>query len=114
MEVNRGLPARLLVKYFENEGRTWRVKPEVRRLTDFRQLNLLEPWTRYPQADVIFLRNVLIYFDLKTRRQILDGMYRRLATDGVLFLGTAETTSNVDRRWEAVTAGRTTYFRKSR
>jgi chemotaxis protein methyltransferase CheR len=113
MEVNRGLPARLLVKYFEADGRQWTIKPEVRALTEFKQLNLLDLWVGLPQPDVVFLRNVLIYFDIPTRKKILDRIYRLLPPDGVLFVGSAESLVSVDDRWVLAPAGRGTHYRKA-
>jgi chemotaxis protein methyltransferase CheR len=102
IEVNRGLPANLLVKYFEKKGMEWQVKPEPQRLCEFRELNLIEPWGSLPRMDVVFLRNVLIYFDLETKRTILDHVRRLLQPWGFLFLGGAETTINLGDVFERV------------
>lgn len=102
IEVNRGLPAELLVKYFEKRGMEWQVKPEVQRLCEFRELNLIEPWGPLPVMDVIFLRNVLIYFDVDTKRAILGNIRRVLQPWGYLFLGGAETTINLGDGFERV------------
>lgn len=95
IEVNRGLPANLLVKYFEKKGMEWVVRPEAQRLCEFRELNLIEPWGNLPQMDVVFLRNVLIYFDVETKRNILNNVRKVLQPWGYLFLGGAETTINL-------------------
>lgn len=95
IEVNRGLPANLLVKYFEKKGMEWVVKPELQRLCEFRELNLIEPWGLLPPMDVVFLRNVLIYFDVDTKRTILNNVRKVLQPWGYLFLGGAETTINL-------------------
>ena len=100
LEINRGLPAQHLVKYFERQGTQWQVKPELRRLVQARQMNLIEAWPVLPRFDVILLRNVLIYFDLATKRAILRRVRQLLRPDGVLFLGSAETTTMVDDGWE--------------
>ncbi len=106
MEVNRGLPAKLLVRYFVQEGLHWQLKPEVLGMVSFRFLNLAEPWGNLvPAADIVFLRNVLIYFDVETRKAILQRVRRVLAPDGFLFLGCAETTLNLDAEFERVQAG---------
>lgn len=102
IEVNRGLPANLLVKYFEKKGMEWQVKPEVQRWCEFRELNLIEPWGTLPTMDVVFLRNVLIYFDVETKRAILGNVRKVLQPWGYLFLGGAETTINLGDVFERV------------
>jgi len=110
LEVSRGLPAALLARYFEREGPEWRVRPRLRALVDFRQLNLLDHWSGL-RPDVVFLRNVLIYFDVPTKRSILARVHRAIVPDGALFLGTAETTLGLDHRWDRVDCGKTAYYR---
>jgi chemotaxis protein methyltransferase CheR len=110
-EVNRGLPAAMLVKYFQKSGLQWRVKPEIRRIVRFVRLNLIEPWPALPVIDILFLRNVLIYFTPDTKRQILDIVRRQLAADGSLFLGGAETTLGIDNAWERVNHGKASTYR---
>jgi chemotaxis protein methyltransferase CheR len=95
IEANRGLPAPLLVKYFERAGMGWTVKPELKQGIDFRQLNLVSPWPPMPRMDIIFIRNVLIYFDVETKRLIFNRIAQLLKPDGYLFLGAAETTVNI-------------------
>jgi chemotaxis protein methyltransferase CheR len=110
-EVNRGLPTPLLVKYFENAGAEWRLSEAVRRRIEFRQLNLVEDWRIEPHADLVLMRNVLIYFDLPAKRRILERMRRFMAPDATLFLGAAETTLNVDDAWEGVTTHKSVYYK---
>lgn len=112
IEVNRGLPAPMLVKYFQRDGTDWVVRDDIRGMVEFRSLNLIKPWGVLPPVDIAFLRNVLIYFDVATKRSILAKMYQQLRPDGVLFLGTAETTLNLDSRFERVAAGPTSYYRR--
>lgn len=100
LEINRGLPAPLLLKYFQRDGADWRAKRELTSLLEFRQLNLIEPWPVLPSFDVIFIRNVLIYFDLPVKRRILANMRGALAPGGFLFLGGAETTLNIDPAYQ--------------
>ncbi|MCC9600505.1 protein-glutamate O-methyltransferase CheR [Stieleria sp. JC731] len=91
LEVNRGLPAKSLVRYFERKGALWAAKRELTELIDFRRLNLTTPWPFLGQFDIIFIRNVLIYFDQRTKTDILTRMRRALRSDGYLFIGAAET-----------------------
>lgn len=111
LEMNRGLPAPLLLKYFQRSGTRWHLTPALRRLVQARELNLAAPWPPLPRFDVILLRNVLIYFDLDTKRSILRRARQALRTDGYLFLGSAETTVMVDESWERVTCGASVVYR---
>jgi chemotaxis protein methyltransferase CheR len=113
LEVNRGLPASHLAKYFIRCGTHWQVKPDLRRLVQAREMNLAEPWPPLVRFDVIMLRNVLIYFDLETKRAILRRARQVLRPDGVLFLGSAETTVMVDDAWERLTGGSWVAYRPS-
>jgi len=99
LEVSRGLPASFLLKYFTRIEDRWTVKDEVRKLVEFRQLNLAKPWPMLPAFDVVFLRNVMIYFDVETRRNILAKVRQCLRPQGYLFLGAAETTTSIDSEW---------------
>lgn len=92
VEMNRGLPATYLVKYFEKQGADWQLKQVVRDRVKFEQLNLVKAWQAMPTFDIIMLRNVMIYFDIEAKKQILAKLNRQLAPDGYLFLGGAETT----------------------
>jgi chemotaxis protein methyltransferase CheR len=112
-EVNRGLPATYLVKHFQREGLHWVIKPEIRALVAFLRLNLTENWAALPTMDVIFMRNVLIYFAPATKRLILDKVYRQLAPDGTLFLGGAETTLGLNDQFKRVNLGKTILYRRS-
>ena len=112
MEVNRGLPASLLTRYFVQQGLHWKLKPEVIEMVSFRYLNLAEPLgSVVPPSDIVFLRNVLIYFDLETRKAILARVRRVLAPDGVLFLGCAETTLNLSSDFERVQTANYVYYK---
>jgi len=111
LEVNRGLPATTLVKHFVREGAAWKVSPQVAAPVTFRQLNLVRPFPPMGRFDVVLLRNVLIYFDLATKRDILRRVRQVLAPDGFLFLGAAEMTMGVDDTWERVPAGRSSMYR---
>ena len=102
LEVNRGLPARLLVKYFRRKGMKWQVKDELRKLLVVQEVNLVQPWPSFPTFDVVFMRNVMIYFNVATKRDILARLRRILRPGGFLFLGGAETTLGVDESFERV------------
>jgi len=102
LEINRGLPAPLLLKYFEKHGLEWQVKADIRSRIEFRQLNLVETWPPLPKMDIIFLRNVLIYFGVPTKRAILGNIRQLMRPDAYLFLGAAEMPMSVDNAYERV------------
>lgn len=102
LEVNRGLPAHMLVKYFERQGLEWVVKSEIRSMVEFFRMNLVATWPPLPAMDIIFLRNVLIYFDTATKKAILNKMRLLLKPRGYLFLGGAETTLYLDSDFDQV------------
>lgn len=111
LEINRGLPAPLMTRYFKRDGLQWRVSDELRKVIDFRSMNLVEPWPALGVMDVVFLRNVLIYFDVETRKSIFLRLRKVLAPDGYLILGGAETALNIDDTFERVTIGRGVAYR---
>ncbi len=102
IEVNRGLPASLLVKYFRQHGPNWELDETVRQMVTFREMNLVQPWPLLAKMDIVFLRNVMIYFDVETKRSILGRVAKLLRPDGYLLLGGAETTMNLDDRFRRV------------
>lgn len=105
-EVNRGLPAHLLTRYFIPQGSTWQLKPEILCTATFRFLNLAEPWgSIVPLVDIVFLRNAMIYFGMETRRSILFRVRQFLRPHGFLVLGSAETLLNVDCGFQRVQFG---------
>jgi chemotaxis protein methyltransferase CheR len=89
-EVQRGLPIQMLVKHFTQTGELWRLNADIRAMVQHRQLNLLQDFSHLGMFDVIFCRNVLIYFDQDTKIGIFDRLARMLEPDGVLALGAAE------------------------
>ncbi|GAA4362060.1 CheR family methyltransferase [Angustibacter luteus] len=111
LEVNRGLPATSLVKHFERDGAAWRVNQSLAARTTFRQLNLARPLVGLGTFDVVFLRNVLIYFDLATKADVLRRVRKILAPDGYLFLGAPETTMGIDDMWQRQALGRGSVYR---
>lgn len=112
LEVNRGLPVQRLVRHFTRSGTEWELADDLRRMVEFRQLNLAAPFPpttgRY---DVVFCRNVLIYFDTATKRAILERLRHALRPGGFLVLGGAETTLNIDDHFERVHIDRATCYR---
>jgi chemotaxis protein methyltransferase CheR len=90
-EVQRGLPIQLLIKYFDQIGDSWQINPDIRAMVHFRPFNLLHDFTHLGSFDLVFCRNVLIYFDPETKRRVLDRIARITEHDGYLILGAAET-----------------------
>jgi chemotaxis protein methyltransferase CheR len=90
-EVQRGLPIQSLVKFFAQVGEAWQVAPEIRGMVQFRQLNLLNDFSGLGTFDLVFCRNVLIYFDQDTKIDVLNRLVRQMPSDGFLILGSAET-----------------------
>ena len=110
LEVNRGLPIGMLMKYFDREGAEWKLKPVIRNMVKFTELNLLDAWACVGPQDVVFIRNVLIYFDVATKRRLLGRIRNLLAQDGFLVLGGAETTINLDDSYVSVKIGPGIYY----
>jgi chemotaxis protein methyltransferase CheR len=110
LEVNRGLPAQYLVKHFDQVGRDWVVREGVRALTRFERGNLALPPVGLPTCDIVFLRNVLIYFDPQTKRTVLGHVRRQLRPGGYLVLGGAESTINLDPAFQRVDMGKAAVF----
>ena len=114
IEVNRGLPARFLVKYFDQEGDQWVAKESIRALCNFRQASLSTPRLPFSrlsdQFDIIFLRNVMLYFSQETRTTLVKEIHRVTAPDGYLLLGSSEQPSD-PALWTPVLAGGTCYYK---
>ncbi len=114
IEINRGLPASFVVRYFDHVGEDWTIKPEIRRMCNFRQANLCATPLPFNRADdrfdLIFLRNVMLYFSQETRKALLVGIHKLLAPDGILFLGSSEQPADPSI-WTPVLAGGTCHFR---
>jgi chemotaxis protein methyltransferase CheR len=104
-EVQRGLPVSLLVKYFRKVGNAWELSPKIRGKVEFQNKNLLDDCQALGTFDVIFCRNVLIYFDEATKRLVLGRVSARLASDGYLVLGAAETTTGISGDFAMVPEG---------
>jgi chemotaxis protein methyltransferase CheR len=108
-EVQRGLPIQLLVKYFNQIGDTWQIAPEIRAMVAFRPLNLLADFSHLGTFDVVFCRNVLIYFDQETKTRVLDRIARITDRDGYLALGAAETVVGLTESFKPVADKRGLY-----
>lgn len=114
LEINRGLPAKFLVNYFTRQGELWQIRDDIRQMIEFREMNLTEAWSFLPKIDVIFLRNVLIYFNQETKRKILYKVASLLPATGYLFLGSAETTMNIADEFEPLPGVPSACFRVKR
>ncbi len=111
LEVNRGLPAPMLVKHFTRVGTDWEISQRLRSSVTFAKHNLLHAPPLGGPFDVVFLRNVLIYFDLATKRDVLRRAQSVVRPGGFLFLGAAETTIGIDDGWERIPVGRSSVYR---
>jgi len=111
IEVNRGLPAALLVRHFERVGSEWQIRESIRTMVEFSHANLAGRWPALPPIDLLLLRNVLLYFSSEVRRTIMQRVRNALRPDGCLFVGGGETSLVLDRTFEPVRAGKTVYYR---
>ena len=112
LSVGRGLPAEMLARYFDQSGANlWRVKPEVRKGISFRYLNLIDSFSGLGRFDVIFCRNVLIYFDAELKQEILRRLHSALKPNGILFLGASEGIATAGDRFEMVLANPGIYYK---
>jgi chemotaxis protein methyltransferase CheR len=108
-EVQRGLPMQMLVKHFRKEANGWRVAEPIRRMVEFREWNLLADLRPLGRFDLVFCRNVLIYFDQPTKAKVLDAIAGLMAPDGMLYLGGAETVLGITSRLAPVPGARGVY-----
>ncbi len=110
-EVQRGLPIQMLVKYFTKQGENWEVKPDLKSMISFKEANLLTDLRHLGQFDIVFCRNVLIYFDVPTKGKVLSTIKDITKQDGVLFLGGAETVIGISDVFKPLTNVRGVYVR---
>lgn len=111
-EVNRGLPMNFLLKYFTKDGGKWTIDPSIRNMIEFRELNLVEPFPAIlPKMDIVFLRNVLIYFSPESKTEILNKVRAVMHKDSYLFLGGSETTMNLNVGFEREQVGSAVCYR---
>lgn len=108
-EVQRGLPITLLVKYFKQVGDKWQINEDMRSKVQYREYNLLSDLSPLGQFDVIFCRNVLIYFDQPTKGKVLEAMAKQMPPDGVLYLGGAETVLGITEKFKPMDGQRGLY-----
>jgi len=99
-EISRGLPAHYLPRFLQRAGSQWQMKEEIRERIDFRYLNLYEDWVGLPRVDIIFMRNVLIYFEADTKTAILEKILKVLRPGGYLFLGSGEVPVGLENRFQ--------------
>lgn len=104
-EVQRGLPIQKLMQHFTQAGESWQAKPELRNMVSWRRHNLMDSAWSLGKFDIVFCRNVLIYFDVPTRRKILDHIAAQLQLEGSLILGASETTLGVSDAYVAAKGG---------
>ncbi len=112
LEVNRGLPAAMLMRHFTRDGAEWRIDEKIRRMVEVRPANLVVP-SSLPQMggfDLVMIRNVLIYFDDTTKQSILTGIRHQMKGDGVLMLGSSEVSTGLASGFARLQTGRTIYF----
>ena len=108
-EVQRGLPVQMLMRYFRKEDAGWRISDAIRGMVQFREWNLLGDLRPLGRFDVVFCRNVLIYFDQPTKTRVLEAIARQMAPDGVLYLGGAETVLGITSRFAPLAGERGVY-----
>ena len=111
LEVNRGLPARMLLKHLVRVGEEWEVSPQIRSMCSFRYANLCAPLLDLPQFDLVLLRNVLLYFSQHDRRAVLSAVYRKMMQNGYLVLGNAEQAEDSTNLFEVEFAARCYFYR---
>ena len=108
-EVQRGLPIQLLMKYFNQEGDKWKIDPILAKNINFKFFNLLNDPSIHGKFDVVFCRNVLIYFEQETKKEVLEKIAKQIPGDGVLYLGGAETVIGITDKFQPVAGQRGLY-----
>jgi chemotaxis protein methyltransferase CheR len=98
-EVQRGLPVQMLMKYFKKDESNWRISDQIRGMAQFREFNLLSDLRSLGKFDIVFCRNVLIYFDQPTKARVLEAIAAIMPPDGMLYLGGAETVLGITGRF---------------
>ncbi|MEG3618149.1 protein-glutamate O-methyltransferase [Magnetovibrio sp. PR-2] len=108
-EVQRGMPIQLLLKYFDKKDETWQIKPDIKNMVQYKYWNLLDDLNGLGKFDIVFCRNVLIYFDAETKGKVLENIAKLMPEDGMLFLGGAETVLGVTDKFKPVQGQRGVY-----
>lgn len=111
-ETERGLTVDRRNKHFERDECGWNVKPHLRNMVQFRQLNLMEDFSFLGSFDIVFIRNVLIYFDDLSKKRILEKIHSMLAPEGLLVLGAAESLYNITDKFESLKYGQSIFYKK--
>ncbi len=111
-EVQRGLSTHQLLQNFTQEGLAWKVKPEIKEMIQFRKLNILSSFSSIGEVDIVFCRNILIYFDSKTKKDVIHRITNLLSPEGVLFLGSAEALLGIGTSLVRVDSKKVVYYRK--
>ncbi|MFQ5636912.1 MAG: CheR family methyltransferase [bacterium] len=112
-QISRGLPVKYLIKYFEQEGHNWKIVPEVKKMVSFRKSSLQNAARELGVFDLVFCRNVLIYFDMLTKKKILSQISQVLAPHGLLALGGSETTLAMNTAFKRIRLAGATFFAKA-
>ncbi|NBO91508.1 MAG: protein-glutamate O-methyltransferase CheR [Planctomycetia bacterium] len=112
LEINRGMPAVLMLKYFTQHGNQWHLNDDIRGMVDFSELNLAGSWPAMERFDLVMIRNVMIYFELETKKRILSRIGALLSPHGYLVLGGAETTYNIDDSYRRVEIHKTGFYQR--
>ena len=108
-EVQRGLPITLLMKYFTQTGDQWTINDDIKKMVQFKYFNLLENMAALGKFDIVFCRNVLIYFDPETKKSVMENISRQMEEDGFFFLGGAETVLGITDAFEGIEGTRGLY-----
>lgn len=108
-EVQRGLPVQHLMKYFKKDGENWRINDQIKNTVRYRQMNLLDDFRTLGKFDIIFCRNVLIYFDIATKKRVLERMATQVEGTGYLLMGAAETVLGITDSFKPVANARGLY-----
>ncbi|MFQ5542922.1 MAG: CheR family methyltransferase [Nitrospiria bacterium] len=112
-EAQRGLPTPYMMRFMEKNGPlNWKVKPEIKKMVTFRKLNILSPLGSIGETNIIFCRNILIYFDVKTKKGVVERMSKILAPNGILFLGGSETLLGISGSLTRISAKKGSYYQK--